>query len=158
MVNTDLGNIPLTDPLGAINSEIELSPSTALTRENDIQDLRNFHSDKIFNLIDIDVNDKYNTCIDPDLNCLKYANTSITSEYFNVETFNRLQESINSHSMFSSFHLNVQSLKSCDKYDNLVNYLSSLNHLKLLRKSTFQTSLMKLQTISKLLGESSTSF
>ena len=128
MVNTHLGNIPPTDPPGPNNSEIVLSPSVAPTRENDIKDLRNFHNNKIFNLIDIDVNDKYNTCIDPDLNCLKYANTSITSEYFNVETFNRLQESINSHSMFSSFHLNVQSLKSCDKYDNLVNYLSSLNH------------------------------
>lgn len=94
MINTHLVNITLNDPLRPTNSEIEHPPSpdsVPVSCENDINSLNDFCNDKIFNPIEIDVNNKYNT-IDPDLNCLKYINQLITSKYFNVETFNRLHE------------------------------------------------------------------
>lgn len=91
MVKTHLGNIPTIDPLGLNNSEIELPRSA--------DSVRNFHNVRIFSLIEIDINNKYNICIGPDLNCLQQSK-SITSEYFSGESFNRLQESINSHTVF----------------------------------------------------------
>lgn len=56
-----------------------------------LTDLKDFCTEHVFNLSDLNGADSYTDSADPDSNCLKFtSNVSTTCEYYNVQQFKSL--------------------------------------------------------------------
>ena len=92
---------------------------------NDFKDLKDFHSNSVFNPFHSNGSDKYLGAVDPDSNFINLvSNVSTSCNYHYAHQFKKLYH--NAGCSFSTLHWNVRSL--FHHYDDITKYLSTLSH------------------------------
>ena len=92
---------------------------------NDFNDLKDFHSNSVFNPFHSNRSDKYLGSVDPDSNFINLVSNVFTScNYHYAHEFKKIYH--NADCTFSTLHWNVRSLFL--HYDVISKYLASLSH------------------------------